>query len=892
VPLPAETHGAPAPPAARARSARAEIRRLGDVPEIARLRELRRDILAAPYHLCTQKASLLTRYLRENDPSSPWLRPLQRLHFRAVEKSLAETSAQIPRSRRQTLLNNALNALYRGRAGRAVSGTLLAYARALEYTLARMPLQVYDQELVVGNPSSFRVGAPIHPDLGGLLMMPELGTLDTRARNPIRTDPEQLRELREVIFPFWFHRSVLALTPLFSRNPDLFNTLLQGRDYILTQFSGISHVTPDYPRVLSKGFSGIKNSILQKMGETQQELESAGRDGRPGRPDRGRGRALRRKLSFYEAARITTDAAIGYGIRWQRHLETLASREPDPRRRAELAELARIFRRVPARPAESFHEAVQSLVISHVMVHQESFQHGVSFGRLDQILAPYYRKDLEAGVLTPERAVEILGCFLCKAGEMVPLFFDRATEYFSGLSSASGITLGGLGPDGRDAVNDLSYLVLLAYDQVRLRQPNLHVRVSEKNPRSFRDLCYDVLKKGDGRPAFFSDRAIVPALERGGIEPRDALDYSVVGCVEWGVPGKSFPAAGAVFVNLAMALHLALHEGRFQGAQRGPRTGPPGRFASVEDLFRAFRTQLSHLVHEAVEGNNAIETTHALHRPTPFLSTLVEGCISSGVEVNRGDARYNSTGCQGVGIAHVVDSLAAVDQVVFREKRCTLPEMVRALDANFAGHEDLRHTLLHRVPRYGTHRESTDRFAAGVSAAFQEMVLAHQNPRNGPYFPGFWSMTCHQGFGSRTPALPSGRLAGTPLANGVSPGDGGERLGPTASLASAARLDSSRIANGYALNQKLGPDLLRGPEGNRLLDGIILGYFEQGGMQIQFNVVDPALLQEARSRPDKHPDLVVRVSGYSAYFNDLTDEMKDELIRRVTHHAFGSPCQP
>jgi len=871
----------------RPESGRNRIRRIGDVPEISRLKNLRRDILRSEYHLCTQKASLLTRYLREHAPSPSWLFPLQHLHFQTVKKSLG---AQVPRSRWQTLFNNRLNALYRNREKRGGAETATDFAMALEYTLSRIPLRVYDHELIVGNPSSFRVGAPIHPDLGGLLIMPELEGLHTREQNPIRTNPEQIRELREVIFPFWFHRSVLARTPLYSRNPDLFNTLLQGRDYILTQFSGISHVTPDYPTVLSRGFSGIKGSILLKMGEAQSELEAAERDSRGSWRNRKVIRALKQKVAFYEAMRITTDAAIGYGVRWQRHLKTLTRDETNPERKGELAALAKLFETVPARPAGSFHEAVQSLMISHVILHQESFQHGVSFGRIDQYLAPYYRKDLEAGTITPGRAVEILGCFLCKAGEMVPLFFDRATEYFGGLSSASGITLGGLRPDGGDGVNDLSYLVLLAYDQVRLRQPNLHVRVSEKNPPAFRELCYDVLKKGGGLPAFFSDRAIVPALERGGIESRDAVEYSVVGCVEWGCPGKSFPAAGAVFINLPMALHLALHNGCFQGTQRGPRTGPAERFASMEDLFQAYQVQLSHMVDEAARGNDAIEKTHALHRPTPFLSSLVEGCIAGGEDVNQGGARYNSTGCQGVGLADVVDSLTAIEQAVFQEKRCSFQDLVRALDANFEQQEDLRRYLLHRVPKYGTNEEHADRYATRVSGAFQEIVLAQRNPRNGPYLPGFWSMTCHQGFGRRTPALPSGRLSGEPLANGVSPGNSGERLGPTASLASAARLDTSRVANGYALNQKFSPHLLKGSEGNRLLDGMIRGYFEKGGMQIQFNVVDPALLEEARNHPEKHPDLVVRVSGYSAYFNDLTDVMKDELIQRMTHDTFGDGC--
>jgi formate C-acetyltransferase len=863
------------------------IRTIGDIDEIQRLKRLRGDILNAPYHLCTQKASLLTEYMRQRRPIGAFVKLISAAHFRQFAETLENSRRGIPQGRWQVMAGNILNRVYLKLEQAGRPDPVIEFSRALEYILRKMPLTIYDDELIVGNSSAHRVGAPIHPDLGGLMMLPEIDGLAGRPINPIQTDPQQVRELHENIFPFWFNRSVMARAPLYSRDPNMFNTLLEGNYYILTQFAGISHVTPDYPTLLKLGFNGIRQTAetgLREALELLAKLKSGAPDSTPARA------SLKNKIAFYKAAVIAAGAAIEYGGRWKSHLEQTARATADPIRKAELEAMATMFANIPAHPPASFHEAVQMVFMGHVMLHQENFQHGVSFGRMDQYLYPFYARDIRSGRLTPERAVEILGCFICKAGELLPLFFDRATEYFSGLSSASGITLGGTTPDGASGVNDLSYLILLAYDQVRLRQPNFHVRMDDNTPREFRYLCYDVLKKGGGIPAFFNDNTVIPALVLADIGEKDARDYAVVGCVEWGVPGKSFPAAGAVFINLAMALHLALHNGRFAGRRFGPSTGPPERFSSMDLLLDAFRKQLANLVERAVDGNNVIEQTHANHRPTPLLSILVDGCVKKGREINAGGARYNSTGCQGVGLADVVDSLTAIDQVVYQENRLALPECIAAVDADYKGYEDLRIYIVNKIPKYGENSDISDHYANVVSGIYTDTVRRFSNPRGGPYFAGFWTMTTHMGFGTRMPALPSGRRAGRALANGASPCDGKDRKGPTAALSSAANLDKRFITNGYAFNQKLNPEYLAGRAGNMLLDGMITGYFRKGGMQLQFNITDPSILLDARSNPEKYPDLVVRVSGYSAYFNDLTDAMKEELINRTLHCMTERTC--
>ena len=802
-------------------------------PQHPRLGRLRHALLDAPYQLCTEKAVLLTDDLKRRRRQSPLRRAVERVHYRAYRRALVRQSRGERAPRLMAKVNEALMAFHAAAAPSA-GEQQIELARGLAHILEHKALRVFDDELIVGNCSAHRVGAPIHPDYGGLLMLGELEGLGHRAVNPIEASADQIRALRDEVFPYWFNRSVLAMTPLFSDDPDLIDTVTEGEAFVLTQFAGISHVTPDYPLVLREGFAGIERRILAARA-------TAAADRRP----------------FYDAALIATRAAIAFAHRWQAHLRAQG-----------LGQLADLFARVPEHPATTLHEALQSVFITHVIVHQESFQHGVSFGRLDQYLLPYF----EGGDVGYDQAVELIGCFLVKAAELLPLFFDRATEYFSGLSSASGITLGGVTDDGADAVNALSFAVLDAYDQVRLRQPNIHVRVHRGSCPSFMRRCYEVLKKGGGVPALFNDEAIVGALSAHGAAEADARNYSVVGCAEWGVPGRSFPAAGAGFVSLPRALLAALDD--------------DAAVSSMPTLVQAFRVQLRALLGLATAGNNAVEAAHARYRPTPLLSVLIDGCIEAGRDANDGGAVYNPSGLQGVGLADVADSLAAIDDAVFQKKRCTMSSLRAAVANNFEGQARLHAYLSRKAPKFGEGSELADRYAEVVSQIFVEELSARSNLRGGRYAAGFWTMTTHQGLGRRLGALPSGRLAGEPLANGAAPRTGCERRGPTAAMRSVARV--ARASNGYVLNQRLDPTLVAGAAGDQIIDGLVRGFFASGGMQVQFSVIDPAVLMAAKRSPTEHRDLVVRISGYSAYFNDLTDAMKDELIARAAH---GGPCR-
>ncbi|MBI4832044.1 MAG: formate C-acetyltransferase/glycerol dehydratase family glycyl radical enzyme [Candidatus Lindowbacteria bacterium] len=763
-----------------------------------------------------------------------------------------------------------------------VGPMILRRAGALAHILDHAEVIIHPDELIVGSPASRRIAAMLHPDLSGLLLWPEIHELRTRPTNPLQITDEEIQLLEREIFPFWSDKSIAAYSGRFCCPEQPMEMFMQIGYYILTQFAGISHITPKYEKVVKQGFLGIAQEAEAHI-ERIEEIEDSGSI----TPE------LAGQMHFYEAVRAVCLASVRFAERYRAKALELAERANDPERQQELHAVAKTLERVPARPARTFREALQAIWLAHVIVHQENFQHGISFGRLDRILYPYYAADVEARRLDYGDAVELVGCMMVKCAEILPLFNSIGTKFFSGLSSAQGITLGGTDSEGNDATNELSYALLDSVDAVRLRQPNLHARVHRKTPEEFLVKVADVIKKGGGMPGLFGDAGIIPGLSLQGNNGDDAWDYSIVGCVEPNVQGKTFSACGAAFVNLAIALEMAVNNGKslFNGSAFGPPTGDPIGFKSIEEVTEALREQIAALVRNAVAGNNAIELAHMDIYPTPLLSALVDGCMESGRDVTAGGALYNCTGMQGVGVADVADSLAAIDALVFKPRKggVTMQEMLGALTDNFAGHERLLQQIRNQVPKFGNDDESADAFAAKVASMYCKEVVKYRNPRGGSYVPGFWSMTTHNGFGSYVGALPNGRKAGMGLTEGITPAAGMDRRGPTAAMKSVVSVDLERIGNGCTFNQKFSPSALAGEKGSRDLASLIRAYFDLGGMHVQFNVVDRETLIDAKEHPEKYPGLLVRISGYSAYFADLTPSMQDEIIER-TEQTFGGSC--
>jgi formate C-acetyltransferase len=591
--------------------------------------------------------------------------------------------------------------------------------------------------------------------------------------------------------------------------------------------------------------------------------------------------------TFLEAVGIAAEGLARFGERYAAAAEQLARHEPDAKRRAELVLIATTCRRVPRFGARSFVEALQSIAFAQIALNLESLDNGISPGRLDQLLLPFYLRDRARGILDREQAKEWLAAFAIKTCEVVPVFSATATRMHGGLMSGQAVTLGGTDHHGNDATNALTYLFLELVDELRMRQPNFHARIHAGAPRVYLDRITEVLCAGANAPALYNDAVIVEALRRNGATLADARDYAVCGCVEPVVPGMTFGSTDAALFNLPLVLELALNEGRRFGtrSRTGAHTPPPRRLRTMEDVKAAFERQLAFQIDRLVGDLRAVEHAHRKYHPTPLTSMLLAGCIERGTCSTSGGAVYNGSGVQCVGASDTGDSLFAIAHAVFAERRLTLPALVDQLKRDLPDADLLAH--LRGLGKFGNDQADVDAWTAYGVSTFTRMLDGHRNTRGGPYTTGLYSMTTHQYFGSRTGASANGRRRGDPFASGIAPGNGMDRSGPTALFNSVNRLDFRRTRNGINLNARFDCHAVRGRTGRTAFQHLLAVYFRRGGMQIQTNVLDAAVLREARDHPERHPHLLVRISGYCAYFNDLTPEIQDEIMRR-SHHACGA----
>ena len=724
-------------------------------------------------------------------------------------------------------------------------------AEALRQVLAKKRAAIYDDELLVGCFSSKRVGGSIFPELHGVAMLEDLLVFNKRQVNPLKIDAKDGRALAFKVFPFWITRFLPVKAFPLIRALKFILGQLGGRRYLINETAGVSHFVPDLKTLLAKGTSGMADEARH-----QTENDEA--------------------LDFYKAVEIVCRGLEEMAGAYASVARSLASGEDDPARKAELEAIASRCERVPMLPARTLAEAFQSILFAQIALNLESLDNAVSPGRLDRILYPYYQADIDAGRITQDGARELVGCYTVKMSEIVPVFSRRATRFHGGMFNGQVVVVGGTDEHGRDATNELTLLFLDAVDGLRMRQPNYHARLHRGSPQDYVERIAGMLGRGSGAPALMNDEVIVPMLVDRGTKLEHARDYSPVGCVEPVACGMTFGSTDAALVNLALSLEWTL------GVKKGgAKTLPVTECRSIEEVIDLYKAQVERMVEILIEDLQAIERANARYHPTPLTSMLLKGCLESGVDASAGGARYNGSGVQGVGVADVADSLAAIEEVVFKRGLCDLAMLVRALKKDFEGHESLRAFLI-KAPKYGNDDRAVDRYADLVIGSFADALSKYTNTRNGPYWAGYYSVTSHGAFGEVTGALPNGRRAGRPLANGLSPSTGQERKGPTAALNSVAGLDLfGKARNGINVNLKIDGTSLGGDTGTLALAGLVRGYFDGGGMQVQMNVLDPAVLIEANDHPERHPWLLVRVSGYSAYFNDLSPAMKQEIIDRA-----------
>jgi formate C-acetyltransferase len=740
----------------------------------------------------------------------------------------------------------------------------LRRAKALDKILEEMTVFIQDDELVVGNQCTKPRSAPVYPEFSCKWLEGELDRLEKRTGDVFLISEQKKQILRD-LFPYWDGKTsnelATALMTDEAKAAQAAGVFTVGNYY----FNGVGHISVDYAKVLAEGLNGIIAEAEREM----TGLDIANPEGL-------------KKMHFLSAVVIANEAVIGFAARFAAEAERLAKAEKNAARKAELKEIARICSKVPANPAETFWEAIQSFWFIQLVLQIESNGHSISPMRFDQYMYPYLVKDK---AITTAQAQELLDLLYIKFSEINKVRDEGSTKAFGGYPMFQNLIVGGVDREGEDATNELSFMCLQATANTRLYQPSISIRVHSNTPPELYRKAAEVTRLGLGMPAYYNDRFIIPALLSRGLTREDARDYGIIGCVEPQVGGKTEGWHDAAFFNMAKVLELALNQGvdPLTGKQLGPETKELTSFSSFDDVMEAYRTQMEYFVKLLVISDNAVDMAHGQRAPLPFLSSLVDDCIAKGKSLQEGGAYYNFTGPQGVGVGNVADSLTAIKKLVFDDRAITLAELKKGLATDFAGKEmeNLRQMLLNRAPKYGNDDEYADLIAHNGALIYCREVEKYTNPRGGKFQPGLYPVSANVPLGTVVGATPDGRKSGKPLADGVSPVSGVDHSGPTASVKSVAQLDHVIASNGTLLNMKFHPNALKDDRGIQNLVGVTETFFNGGGTHIQYNVVSRDMLLDAQKHPDNYRGMVVRVAGYSAFFTSLDKAIQDDIIART-----------
>jgi trans-4-hydroxy-L-proline dehydratase len=742
-------------------------------------------------------------------------------------------------------------------------------ALTLKHIMEKKFICMNEGELIVGERGPAPKATYTYPELC-CHCLEDLDVLDTREKVSFKVSDEMRRVYQEKIIPFWKGRTIRE--KIFSEMTDEWKDCYNAG--IFTEFMeqrAPGHTVLD-DKIYRRGLLDFEVDIDRHLNELDYL----------GDPEAYRTQEELKSMS------IAIGAILTLAQRYAEKAIVLAVDESDATRKSELQKIAEICRRVPAHAPRNFWEALQAYWFVHLGVITElNPWDAFNPGRLDQHLFPFYKKGLEDGSLTKEQARELLQCFWVKFNNQpAPPKVGVTAAESSTYTDFANINNGGIKADGTDGVNELTYLILDVIDEMQLVQPSSNIQVSKNNPDEFIKHAIRVIRKGRGQPSIFNADTIVEEMLRQGKSIEDARNGGTSGCVETGAFGKeSYILTG--YFNMPKVFEITLNNGIDPriGLTLGIQSGDPNQFASYEDFLKAYRQQLHHFVDIKMRGNNIIERIYAEYMPVPFLSVLIDDCILKGKDYHDGGARYNTNYIQGVGLGTLTDCLASIKQNIFENKKMTIGEMLQALSSDFDGHEKTRLQFINKTPKYGNDDEVADKLMLDVFESFYDEVNGRWNTKGGKYRINLLPTTCHVYFGSVTGALPDGRKAWTPLSEGISPVQGADRKGPTAVFKSAAKMDHFRTG-GTLLNQKFTPSLLESEKGVEIVMHLVRSYFTLGGHHVQFNVVSAEMLRDAQAHPEQYRDLIVRVAGYSDYFNDLGKILQDEIISRTEHQGF------
>ena len=778
-------------------------------------------------------------------------------------------------------------------------------AKAFKNILEKIPITIRPYELVVGSATKRPRSCQVFPEFSFEWLEAEFDTVEKRSADPFYISEDTKNTLRGV-YKYWKGRTTSELaTSLMADEAKLameHNVFTPGNYF----YNGVGHVTVKYGRVLEVGYRGIIDEV-----KAEKAAMSFG-DG-----------DYVTKSALLDSIIMSCEAAITYAHRYSELAKEMAAGERDGARKAELLRIADNCRRVPEFGATSFYEACQSFWFVQMLLQVESSGHSISPGRFDQYMYPYYKADIDSGKITKEFAQELMDCIWIKLNDLNKCRDAASAEGFAGYSLFQNLIAGGQNTDGEDATNDLSFMCLEATMHVMLPAPSLSVRLWNKTPHEFLIRAAEVTRTGVGLPAYYNDEVIIPSLMSRGLTLEDARDYNIIGCVEPQKSGKTWGWHDAAFFNMLKPMELVFANGKLDGVDVGVKTGEVESFKSFDEFFEAYKKQMEYTISLMVNADNAIDVAHAERCPLPFLSSMVDDCIKRGKTPEQGGAIYNFTGPQGFGIANVADSMYAIKKLVFEEKKFTLAELKEALEHNFgkgavnaaeiteqvarrlaengvAVNESVIAEIYNAVknrdgdPKYNNIRElilaqdaygndltEVDAMAREAAYTYTKPLETYKNPRGGVYQAGLYPVSANVPLGAQTGATPDGRLAYTPIADGVGPVSGSDTRGPTATANSVAKLDHGIASNGTLLNQKFHPSALAGMAGLEKFVSLIRGYFDQKGMHVQFNVINRETLLDAQKHPENYKTLVVRVAGYSALFTTLSRSLQDDIINRT-----------
>ena len=787
-------------------------------------------------------------------------------------------------------------------------------AKAFKNICENIPIIIRDEELIAGSATIAPRGCQVFPEYSYEWLESEFDTIATRKADPFYISEETKATLKKV-YPYWKGKTTSELAESYmaeeTKTAMAHNVFTPGNYF----YNGVGHITVHYDKVIGMGFSGI-------IAEAKAELEKCDVSDAD----------YATKSAFLTASIESMEAAITYAKRYAALAREMAQKETNPERKKELINISENCSNVPEKGATSFYEACQSFWFVQMLIQMEGSGHSISPGRFDQYMYPYFKKDYDEGKITLEFAQELLDCIWIKLNDLNKARDAASAEGFAGYSLFQNLIAGGQTKEGLDATNELSFMCIYASMHVLLPQPSFSVRVWNGTSLEFLITAAELTRTGVGLPAYYNDEVIIPALISRGLTMEDARDYNIIGCVEPQKAGKTDGWHDAAFFNMCRVLELTFSNGMENGELVGIKTGDVSEFKTFDEFFDAYKKQMNYQIKLLVNADNSIDVAHATRCPLPFLSSMVDDCFKRGKSVQEGGAVYNFTGPQGFGIANMTDSLYAIKKLVFEENKLTLSEFKEALDNNYgkgmakqdaekltaeivkqiasAGRKvdekvveevykevlsyggasnkkyDKLLEMIDGLPKFGNDIDEVDSFAREVAYTYTKPLENYKNPRGGMFQAGLYPVSANVPLGAQTGATPDGRLAHTPVADGVSPSSGKDVNGPTASANSVSRIDHFIASNGTLFNMKFHPSALKGRTGLENFVALVRAYFDQKGMHMQFNVVSRETLKDAQAHPENYKNLVVRVAGYSALFTTLSKSLQDDIINRTEQRGF------